>query len=164
MTHTVVFAVVDAPTEDRALDAAQTAFDRLAGTAPERDRVFDYCLTLDEVDPDHPARAAGIPTAARVADDRGTVLLGAAWAVTVEETREAVERARAALADHDPNAIRRNEDGTRDLLARLAHPERPPTALYDANGLGLVCRDRVVDIVTTADEPWIVPGDAHHHP
>jgi hypothetical protein len=164
MSHIVVFAVVDAPTEDRALDAARTAFDRLTGASPARDRVFDYCLTLDEVDPDHPAREAGLPTAARIADERGTVLLGAAWAVTVKETQETVARARAALADHDPDAIRRNEDGARDLLAQLAHPEQPPTALYDANGLGVVRRDRLLDLVTAADEPWIVPGDAHHHP
>ena len=162
--HTVVFAVVDAPTETDALAAARAAFDRLTGATPGRDRVFDYCLTLDRLSADHPTREAGLPPAARVETERGTDLLAAAWAATVHETRAEVARVRRLLAARDPAAIRRDEDGVRAALARLGAPESPTTALYDGHGLGLVRRERVVDTVAACDQPWVVPADAHHHP
>jgi hypothetical protein len=161
--HTIIYAIVDAQTDEDALGAAQRAFDRLTGATPRRERVFDYCLTLDEVGADHPARDEGLPQAARVEEEPGKSLLGAAWAATVKETTDEVERVRAVLENRDARAIRRDEDRARQALARLGAPESPTTALYDANGLGLVRRERVVDVVTDCAEPWIVPADAHHH-
>lgn len=162
--HTIIYAVVDAQTEDDALGAARGAFDRLTGATPGRRRVFDYCLTLDEVSEDHPARAEGLPRAARIDETTGTNLLGAAWAATVKETTDEIARVREVLDTHDARAIRRDEGRSRQALARLGTPESPTTALYDANGLGLVRRERVVDEVTSCADPWIVPADAHHHP
>lgn len=162
--HTIIYAVVDAQTEDDALSAARGAFDRLTGATPGRRRVFDYCLTLDEVHADHPVREEGIPRAARIDGEPGTSLLGAAWAATVKETTDEIARVRAVLDDHDARTIRRNEGRTRQALARLGAPESPTTALYDEHGLGLVRRERVTEVVTSCDEPWIVPADAHHHP
>lgn len=162
--HTIIYAIVDAQTDEDALGAARTAFDRLTGATPGRGRVFDYCLTLDEVGADHPAREEGLPRAARVEEEPGKSLLGAAWAATVKETTDEVERVRTLLDTHDAQAIRRDEGRARQALARLGAPESPTTTLYDANGLGLVRRERVVDVVTGCAEPWIVPADAHHHP
>lgn len=162
--HTIIYAVVDAETSDDALVTARTAFDHLTGTTPGRARVFDYCLTLDCVGTDHPARAEGLPTAARLDTDGGKLLLGGAWAMAIRRTHDAIRRVAATLDEYDPRAIRRDEAGTRRALARLGRRESPTTTLYDEHGPGLVRRERVVDIVTTAETPWIVPADAHHHP
>lgn len=163
-THTIIYAIVDAQSEDDALRAARAAFDRLTGTIPGRKRVFEYCLTLDEVHADHPMREDGLPRAARVDGEPGRSLLGTAWATTVRQTNDEVERVRAVFESHDARAIRRGDGQTRQALARLGAPESPTTTLYDANGLGLIRRERVVEIVTSYTTPWIVPGDAHHHP
>ena len=162
--HTIIYAVVDAQTEADALGAARGAFDRLTGATPGRRRVFDYCLTLDEVSADHPIRDDYIPRAARVDGEPGTSLLGAAWAATVRETTAEVERVREVFDTHDAEAIRRDENRARQALARLGAPDSPTTALYDQHGLGLVRRERVVAVVTGCADPWIVPADAHHYP
>lgn len=163
-THTTIYAIVDAETEADALCAARAAFDRLTGMTPGRKRVFEYCLTLDELHRDHPMCDDGLPRAARVDEEPGRSLLGTAWATTVKQTDDEVKRVRAVFESHDARAIRRDEGQTRQALARLGTPESPTTTLYDANGLGLVRRERVIDVVTGCATPWIVPADAHHHP
>lgn len=163
-THTIIYAIVDARSEDDALSAARAAFDRLTGMTPGRKRVFEYCLTLDAVHNDHPMREDGFPQAARIDEEPGRSLLGTAWATTVRQTNDEVERVRAVFESHDARAIRRGEGQTRQALARLGAPESPTTTLYDANGLGLLRRERVVEVVSSCATPWIVPADAHHHP
>ncbi len=71
--HMVIYALVEASTENEALAAGKTVFNRLVGSEPHSCAVFDYFVTFDEEDTSvaGKARWGELPTAAPVDSDDG---------------------------------------------------------------------------------------------
>ncbi len=46
--HQVIYALVEASTEDTALACAKAAFDRLVGAGPDTAAIFDYYVIFDD--------------------------------------------------------------------------------------------------------------------
>jgi hypothetical protein len=79
--HQVIYALVEASTEDTALACGRSAFDRLAGAGPDNAAIFDYSVMFD----DERSSVAGkaqwgeLPVVAPVDSDDGEKLLERGW-------------------------------------------------------------------------------------
>lgn len=71
--HMVIYALVEASTQDEALSAGRAVFDRLVGAVPHAGAVFDYYVTFDEEDTTvaGTARWGDLPVAAPVESEDG---------------------------------------------------------------------------------------------
>ena len=110
--HMVIYTLVEASTQDDALATGKTVFDRLVGTVPHADAVFDYYVTFD----DDETTVAGtvlwgdLPVAAPMESDEGEELLDRGWEATEDEFQRNLDRVKAALDELSDEAIMRDED------------------------------------------------------
>jgi len=58
--HMVIYALIEASTENEALSTGKTVFDRLVGTEPHACAVFDYYVCFDEEDTSVAGKRGGV--------------------------------------------------------------------------------------------------------
>ncbi|WP_049934123.1 hypothetical protein [Halarchaeum acidiphilum] len=162
--HMLIYALVEASSEDEALAAGQSAFDRLVGVSPHADGVFDYSVTFDEGDVTGAgqARWGERPAAAPVESDAGEEFLEAGWEATVEEFEQNLADVRESLPKLSDEAVMRDENLVRHACHKLGAYRGPSVVLYDEHGHGIRDRERLNLILDSNQERWIVPADVHY--
>ena len=144
--HMVIYALVDASTEDDALAAGQTVFDRLV----EASTVAG------------PARWGNLPVAAPIDSDAGQQLLERGWDATEEEFQRNLNRVREALKEYSDEAIMPDEDLVRHAFHQVGAYDGPSIFIYDQHGNGVPHRGQLDRLVEETDDCWIVPADVHY--
>jgi len=122
----VIYALVEASTENEALAVGKTVFNRLVGAKPHSCAVFDYFVTFDEGDTSiaGKARWGELPAAAPVDPDDGQDLLDQGWEATKEEFDRNLDRVKEAIDELSDEEIMRDEDLVRHVF--------PQVGAYDA--------------------------------
>jgi hypothetical protein len=161
--HMVIYALVEASTEDDALAAGKAVFDRLVGAELYSCAVFDYYATFDEENTSvaGKARWGELPTAARVDSDDGQELLKRGWEATQDEFERNLDRVKEAIDELSDEEIMRDEDLARHAFHQVGAYRGPTVFLYTEHGTGIRHRGQLDRILEESDELWIVPADVH---
>ena len=117
----VIYALVEAPTENEALATGKTVFDHLVGADPHASAVFNYYVTFDEEDTSvaGKARWGELPTVAPIDSDDGQDLLNRGWEATKEEFERNLDRVKEALDELSDEEIMRDEDLARHAFHQV---------------------------------------------
>jgi hypothetical protein len=159
----VIYALVEASTENEALAAGKTVFNRLVGAEPHSCAVFDYFVTFDEEDTTvaGSARWGELPTAAPVDSDDGEDLLERGWEATKEEFERNLDRVKEAIEELSDEEIMRDEDLARHAFHQVGAYDGPTIFLYTEHGTGIRHRGQLDRLLEESEELWIVPADVH---
>jgi len=135
----VIYALVEASTENEALAAGKTVFTRLVGAEPHSCVVFDYFVTFDEEDTSvaGKARWGELPPAAPVDSDDGQDLLERGWEATKEEFERNLNRVKEAIDELSDEEIMRDEDLARHAFYQVGAYDGPTIFLYTEHGTGI---------------------------
>lgn len=133
--HQIMYAIVEAETEEEALSAGNDVFQKLVDC---NHTLFDYYVTFDE----RKARSAGkgrwdeLPAAAKIQSEPGRQLVERGW----ESVRKRREK----------------------NFNRLGEPSAfEEVIFYDSNGNGIWNREQFNKLTTESDNLWIIPADLH---
>jgi len=161
--HMVIYALVEASTENEAIAAGKTVFNRLVGAEPHSCAVFDYFVTFDEEDTSvaGKARWGELPTAAPVASDNGQALLERGWEATKEEFERNLDRVKEAIDELSDEEIMRDEDLARHAFHKVGAYDGPTIFLYTEHGTGIRHRGQLDRLLEKSEVLWIVPADVH---
>ncbi|GGN25940.1 hypothetical protein [Halarchaeum nitratireducens] len=161
--HLVIYALVEASTEDEALDAGKSVFRQLVGAEPQSGAVFDYFVAFDEEDTTvaGSARWGELPTAAPVDSDDGEDLLERGWEATKEEFERNLDRVKEAIEELSDEEIMRDEDLARHAFHQVGAYDGPTIFLYTEHGTGIRHRGQLDRLLEESEELWIVPADVH---
>ncbi|WP_158059539.1 hypothetical protein [Halorussus halophilus] len=159
--HLVIYALVDASTEDEALAAGKSAFATLVGS---RYAPFDYYVTFDEEGTTvaGKARWGDLPTAARLDSPAGEELLEVAWTATEREFERNLKKIRDGLSEFDDEEIMRDTDLVRHACYALGAYRGPAVHLYTETGDGIRDAVHLEEVIDRLETPWIVPADVHY--
>ena len=161
--HMVIYALVEASTENEALAAGKTVFDRLVGSEPNSCTVFDYFVTFDEENTTvaGKARWGGLPAAAPVGSDDGQDLLDQGWEATKKEFERNLDRVKEAIDELSDEEIMRDEDLARHAFHQVGAYDGPSVFLYDQHATGIRHREQLDRLLEDSEDLWIVPADVH---
>ncbi|ELZ28965.1 hypothetical protein C474_13724 [Halogeometricum pallidum JCM 14848] len=161
--HMVIYTLVEASTRDDAVATGKTVFDRLVGSDPHAEAVFDYYVTFDQegMTVAGKARWGDLPVAARVGSEEGQELLERGWNATKNEFQRNLNRVREALNELSDEEIMRDENLARHAFHQVGAYDGPSIFLYDEHGCGIRHREQLNRIVDESDGLWIVPADVH---
>ena len=161
--HMLIYALVEASTEDEALSLGRGAFDRLVGAVPHAGAVFDYYVTFDEEDTTvaGKARWGDLPVAAPVESEAGQELLDRGWEATEDEFQRNLDQVKEGLEELSDEEIMRDEDLVRHAFHQVGAYDGPSIFVYDQHGCGIRHRGQLGRILDEQDECWIVPADVH---
>ena len=161
--HVIIYALVEASTENEALATGKTVFNRLVGAEPHSCAVFDYFVTFDEEDTPvaGKARWGELPTAAPVDSDEGQALLDRGWEATKEEFERNLDRVKEAIDELSDEEIMRDEDLARHAFHQVGAYDGPTISLYNEHANGIRHREQLDRLLEESDELWTVPADVH---
>ncbi|WP_248898051.1 hypothetical protein [Haloplanus halobius] len=161
--HMVIYAIVEASTQDKALATGKTVFDRLVGADPHSCAVFDYFVTFEQEDTTvaGKARWGELPTAAPVDSDDGQALLERGWEATKEEFERNLDRVKEAIDELSDEEIMRDEDLARHAFHQVGAYDGPTVFLYTEHATGIRHRGQLDRLLEESEELWIVPADVH---
>ena len=161
--HMVIYALVEASTQNDALATGKTVFDRLVGADPHSSAVFDYYVSFDEENTTvaGKARWGDLPAAAPVDSDDGQDLLDQGWEATKEEFERNLERVKEAIDELSDEEIMRDEDLARHAFHQVGAYDGPSVFLYDQHATGIRHREQLGRILEESEDLWIVPADVH---
>ncbi|WP_226023625.1 hypothetical protein [Halomicrobium salinisoli] len=161
--HMVIYALVEASTENEALAAGKTVFNRLVGSESHSCAVFDYFVTFDEEDTSvaGKARWGELPTAVPVDSDDGQDLLERGWQATEEEFERNLDRVKEAIDELSDEEIMRNEDLARHAFHQVGAYDGPTVFLYNEYANGIRHREQLDRVLEESEILWIVPADVH---
>jgi len=160
--HMVIYALVEASTQNDALATGKTVFDRLVGADPHSSAVFDYYVSFDEEN----TTVAGKGSMGRftgripVDSDDGQDLLDQGWEATKEEFERNLERVKEAI-DELSEEIMRDENLSRHAFHQVGAYDGPSVFLYDQHATGIRHRGQLDRLLEESEDLWIVPADVH---
>jgi len=160
--HMVIYALVEASTQNDALATGKTVFDRLVGADPHSSAVFDYYVSFDEEN----TTVAGKGSMGRftgripVDSDDGQDLLDQGWEATKEEFERNLERVKEAI-DELSDEIMRDENLSRHAFHQVGAYDGPSVFLYDQHATGIRHRGQLDRLLEESEDLWIVPADVH---
>jgi len=159
----VIYALVEASTENEALAAGTGVFNRLVGAVPHAGAVFDYYVRFDEEDTTvaGKARWGELPIAAPLDSAEGQDLLDRGWEATEEEFQRNLDRVKEGLEELNDEEIMRDEDLVRHAFHQVGAYDGPSVFLYDEHGCGIRHLEQLDRVLERQDECWIVPADVH---
>jgi hypothetical protein len=159
----VIYALVEASTQNDALATGKTVFDRLVGADPHSSAVFDYYVCFDEENTTvaGKARWGDLPAAAPVDSDDGQNLLDQGWEATKEEFERNLERVKEAIDELSDEEIMRDEDLARHAFHQVGAYDGPSVFLYDQHATGIRHREHLDRLLEESEDLWIVPADVH---
>ncbi len=98
--HQVIYALVEASTEEAAFACGKAAFDRLVGVGPDNAAIFDYYVTFDDERSSiaGKARWGELPVVALVDSEDGAELLDSGWEATRQEFERNLELLRMGIS------------------------------------------------------------------
>jgi len=155
--HLLIYALVEASTEDEALAAGKSVFRQLVGAEPQSGAVFDYFVAFDEEDTTvaGSARWGDLPVAAPVESDEGEELLERGWEATKEEFKRNLDRVKEAIEEHS------DEDLARHAFHQVGAYDGPTIFQDTEHGTGIRHRGQLDRLLEESEELWIVPADVH---
>ncbi|MFD1600712.1 hypothetical protein ACFSBX_17400 [Halobellus rarus] len=161
--HMVIYALVEASTENEALTGGKTVFNQLVGAETHSCAVFDYYVCFDEEDTSvaGKARWGELSTAAPVDSDDGQDLLERGWETTKEEFERNLDRVKEAIDELSDEEIMRDEDLARHAFHKVGAYDGPTIFLYTEHGTGIRHRGQLNRLLEESEELWIVPADVH---
>lgn len=159
----VIYALVEASTQDDALATGRTVFDQLVGADLHSCAVFDYYVTFDEEGTSvaGKARWGDLPIAAPVDSNTGQELLDRGWEATKEEFERNLERVKEALDNLTAEEIMRDEDLARHAFYQVGAYNGPTIFLYNEYANGIRHREQLDRVLEESENLWIVPADVH---
>ena len=162
--HQIIYALVDAESEEDALEEATVTVDRLVGARLDERPVFDYYVTFDDEDVAvaGKARWGERPVAARVESHEGARLLKRGGDATVSEFERNLEKVREACEEMTDEEVMRDTDFVRHACHNLGAYRGPALFLYDEYGDGIRHRSHLNRILESSESLWIVPADVHY--
>lgn len=161
--HMVIYALVEASTQDEALSTVKTVFDQLVGADLHTCAVFDYYVTFaEESCVAGKARWGNLPVAAPIDSGDGQDLLDRGWTATRDEFHRHLDRAREAIEELSPEAIMRDEDLARHAFHQVGAYRGPSVFFYTQHGMGVRHRDHLDRLLEESEDLWIVPADVHY--
>ena len=161
--HMIIYALVEASTEDEALASGKAVFDRLVGAVPHAGAVFDYYVTFDDGD----TRVAGtarwgdLPIAAPTESEDGQYLLYRGWEATESEFQRHLDRVKAGIKAFSDEEIMRDTDLVRHAFHQVGAYDGPSIFVYDEHGCGIRHRGHLDRVLKGYDDRWIVPTGVH---
>ncbi|ACM58558.1 hypothetical protein HALDL1_00315 (plasmid) [Halobacterium sp. DL1] len=161
--HMVIYALVEASTQNDALATGKTVFDRLVGADPHSSAVFDYYVSFDEENTTvaGKARWGDLPAASPVDSDDGQDLLDQGWEATKEEFERNLERVKEAIDELSDEEIMRDENLSRHAFHQVGAYDGPSVFLYDQHATGIRHRGQLDRLLEESEDLWIVPADVH---
>ncbi|MDS0300970.1 hypothetical protein NDI76_19675 [Halogeometricum sp. S1BR25-6] len=161
--HMVIYALVEASTQDDAVATGRTVFNRLVGSDPHSCAVFDYYVTFDEGGTTVAGKAqwGDLPTAVPVDSDKGQDLLDRGWEATKQEFERNLDRVKEAIDELSDEEIMRDEDLARHAFHQVGAYDGPSVFLYNEYANGIRHRGQLDRMVEESEELWIVPADVH---
>jgi hypothetical protein len=161
--HKIIYALVEASTEDEAVAAGKQAFDRLVGVRPPSGAVFDYYVTFDDETTSvaGKARWGNRPTAAPIDSEAGQELLDRGWESTKTAFERNLKRVKEACNELSDEEIMRDKDLARHAFRQVGASTGLAIALYTEHGAGICDRTQLNRIIDESDSLWIVPADVH---
>ncbi|GAA5054502.1 hypothetical protein ACFFQF_24475 [Haladaptatus pallidirubidus] len=162
--HQVIYALVEASTEDTALACGKAALDRLVGAGPDNAAIFDYYVTFDDERSfvAGKARWGELPVVAPVDSDEGTELLERGWEATKQEFERNLERVRTAVTEFSDDELMHDKDLARHACYNLGTYRGPSLYLYTEFGDAIRNREHLEHVLNADEQVWIVPADVHY--
>jgi len=161
--HMVIYALVEASSEEEALAKSIEVFEPLMGGIREPGAVFDGLHLFKQTD-NEDAREAWrneLPAAAPVDSDDGQNLLERGWKATKEEFERRLADARDALDELSVEEIMQNKENARRTFHRLSAYKGPMIFLYHGKG-SIRNRKQLDNLLEEKDDLWIVPANVHY--
>lgn len=158
-----IYAIVEASSEENALDQATEVFEPLIGEKREPGTVFDGLQLYTQTD-NEDVRQSGsedLPAAAPVDSDVGHEMLERGWEATMEKFERTLDEAEDALENLSVEEIQQNKDSARQTFHRLSATEGPMIFLYHRQG-GIRDRQQLEKLLDDSDDLWIVPANVHY--
>ena len=161
--HMLIYALVEASTQDEALASGKAVFDRLVGADTHSCAVFDYYVTFDKEDTTvaGKARWGNLPIASSIASDDGQELLNRGWNATKNEFERNLQRVKEALDELSTEEIMRDENLARHAFHQVGAYDGPTIFLYTEHATGIRHREQLNRVLEESEDLWIVPADVH---
>jgi len=160
--HMVIYALVEASTQNDALATGKTVFDRLVGADPHSSAVFDYYVSFDgEHDGCGQGSMGRFTGRIPVDSDDGQDLLDQGWEATKEEFERNLERVKEAIDELSDEEIMRDENLSRHAFHQVGAYDGPSVFLYDQHATGIRHRGQLDRLLEESEDLWIVPADVH---
>ncbi|WP_137283743.1 hypothetical protein [Halorussus salinisoli] len=162
--HQIIYALVEASTQEEALAKAKTSFSRLVGVGPEAGGVFDYYVTFD----DDTSMVAGkarwgeLPVVALLESQEGAELLKRGWNATKEEFKENLEQVQEAAEEFSIEEFMHDKNLARHACHCLGAYSGPSIYLYDEFGDGIRNREHLDHVLNKEGTLWIISADVHY--
>ncbi len=162
--HQVIYALVEASTEDAALACGRAAFDRLVGAGPDNAAIFDYYVTFDDERSSGAGKArwGELPVVAPVDSEDGAELLERGWEATKQEFERNLKRVRTAVTEFSDDELMHDKDLARHACYNLGMYRGPSLYLYTEFGDAIRNREHLGHILDADEQLWIIPGDVHY--
>jgi len=161
--HMVIYALIEASTEDEALSTGKAVFERLVGADPHAGAVFDYFVTFDDEDTTvaGKARWGNLPIAAAVDSEKRQELLDRGWEATKAEFERNLDQVREALDELSSEEIMHDENLARHAFHQVGAYDGPTIFLYNEHANGIRHREQLDRLLVESEDLWIVPADVH---
>ena len=162
--HQVIYALVEASTEETALACGKAAFDRLVGAGPDNAAIFDYYVTFDDERSSvaGKARWGELPVVASIDSDDGAKLLESGWEATRQEFKRNLERVRTAVNEFSDEELMHDKDLARHACYNLGAYRGPSLYLYTEFGDAIRNREHLDHVLDADEQLWIIPADVHY--
>ena len=162
--HQVIYALVEASTEETALACGKAAFDRLVGAGPDNAAIFDYYVMFDDERSSvaGKARWGELPVVAPVDSDNGEKLLERGWEATKQEFERNLERVRTAVTEFSDDEFMHDKDLARHACYNLGAYRGPSLYLYTEFGDAIRNHEHLEHVLDADEQLWIIPADVHY--
>lgn len=158
--ESLIYALVDAESEQAALASARVTFDRVVEkcgfpvgcfteyelfTRPGRERLSE--------------RWGEMPQAAPAHSERGQALIEEGWRQTRENFAMNLEEVRSILSMYTDEEIMENEDNVRNTFLRIGTFVGESVPLYQERGRAVRDRSTLNTCLEEFTSPWVVPAE-----
>ncbi|WP_257301061.1 hypothetical protein [Haloarchaeobius sp. FL176] len=162
--HQIIYALVEAESEEEALEEATVTFDRLVGAKLDERPVFDYYVTFDDEDAAvaGKARWGDRSVATPVESHEGARLLKRGWDATVAEFERNLEKVRESLDEMTVEELMHDKGFVRHACSNIGSCRGHSLFLYDGHANGIRNRAHLNRVLDSSEPLWIVPADVHY--